>query len=120
MYQWRKFEFFEEKLAGRCTIPEEVREKKIECCSSGRGKVVIGCNDGSVNLLDRGLKFSYGFQAHSSTVSFLQQLKVGSCLFCFVAKKPWEALGFPLLNRSRVFFFLSLEEFGFFSASACL
>ncbi|CAK9315518.1 unnamed protein product [Citrullus colocynthis] len=75
MYQWRKFEFFEEKLAGRCTIPEEVREKKIECCSSGRGKVVIGCDDGSVNLLDRGLKFSYGFQAHSSTVSFLQQLK---------------------------------------------
>lgn len=90
MYQWRKFEFFEEKLAGRCTIPEEVREKKIECCSSGRGKVVIGCNDGSVNLLDRGLKFSYGFQAHSSTVSFLQQLKVGNFFFsCFFLRAIW-------------------------------
>lgn len=99
MYQWRKFEFFEEKLAGRCTIPEEVREKKIECCTSGRGKVVIGCNDGSVNLLDRGLKFSYGFQAHSSNVSFLQQLKVG------------------FLASSAVF---SSGNFGFCAASARL
>ncbi|KAM1010377.1 hypothetical protein FF1_045722 [Malus domestica] len=74
MYQWRKFEFFEEKLAGKCAIPEEV-EGKIECCSSGRGKVVIGCDDGTVSFLDRGLNFSYGFQAHSSSALFLQQLK---------------------------------------------
>lgn len=73
MYQWRKFEFFEEKLAGKCAIPEEV-SGKIECCSSGRGKVVIGCDDGTVSFLDRSLNFSYGFQAHSS-VHFLQQLK---------------------------------------------
>ncbi|KAJ7960261.1 vacuolar protein sorting 11 [Quillaja saponaria] len=74
MYQWRKFEFFEEKYAGKCTIPQEVTGN-IECCSSGRGKVVIGCDDGTVSLLDRGLKFHYGFQAHSSSVLFLQQLK---------------------------------------------
>ncbi|KAJ7964711.1 vacuolar protein sorting 11 [Quillaja saponaria] len=74
MYQWRKFEFFEEKYAGKCTIPQEV-SGKIECCSSGRGKVVIGCDDGTVSFLDRGLKFNYGFQAHSSSVLFLQQLK---------------------------------------------
>lgn len=74
MYQWRKFEFFEEKLAGKCAIPEEI-SGKIECCSSGRGKVVIGCDDGTVSFLDRSLNFSYGFQAHSS-VHFLQQLKV--------------------------------------------
>lgn len=74
MYQWRKFEFFEEKYAGKCSIPDEVTGK-IECCSSGRGKIAIGCNEGTVSLLDRGLKFNFGFQAHSSSVLFLQQLK---------------------------------------------
>ncbi|OWM75442.1 hypothetical protein CDL15_Pgr021606 [Punica granatum] len=74
MYQWRKFEFFEEKLGGKSSIPEDVNGR-IECSSSGRGKLVLGCDDGTVNLLDRGLKFNYGFQAHSSSVLFLQQLK---------------------------------------------
>ncbi|KAL6960499.1 Vacuolar protein sorting-associated protein 11 [Sarracenia purpurea var. burkii] len=74
MYQWRKFEFFEEKLAGKCSIPEDVTGR-VTCCSSGRGKIVVGCDDGTVSLLDRGLKFNYGFQAHSSSVFFLQQLK---------------------------------------------
>ncbi|XP_021887119.1 vacuolar protein-sorting-associated protein 11 homolog [Carica papaya] len=74
MYQWRKFEFFEDKYGAKCTIPDEVRGK-VECCSSGRGKVVIGCDDGTVSLLDRGLKFNFGFQAHSSSVLFLQHLK---------------------------------------------
>ncbi|KAK6918756.1 Zinc finger, RING-type [Dillenia turbinata] len=74
MYQWRKFEFFEEKYAGKCSIPDEVA-CKVLCCSSGRGKVIVGCDDGTVSLLDRGLKFNYGFQAHSSSVLFLQQLK---------------------------------------------
>ncbi|OVA10630.1 Clathrin [Macleaya cordata] len=74
MYQWRKFEFFEEKTSGKCSIPEEVTGK-INCCSSGRGKIAVGCDDGMVNLLDRGLKFNYGFQAHATSVLFLQQLK---------------------------------------------
>ncbi|KAF6145029.1 hypothetical protein GIB67_013380 [Kingdonia uniflora] len=77
MYQWRKFEFFEEKSSSgssKTSISEEVTGM-IECCSSGRGKIVLGCNDGMVNLLDRGLKFIYGFQAHASSVLFLQQLK---------------------------------------------
>jgi hypothetical protein len=84
MYQWRKFEFFEEKYVAKCTIPEEEdederekeKERKIECCSSGRGKVVTGFDDGTVCLFDRGLKFNYAFQPHSSSVLFLQQLKV--------------------------------------------
>ncbi|KAL5798082.1 hypothetical protein ACOSQ2_002902 [Xanthoceras sorbifolium] len=74
MYQWRKFDFFEEKYGGKSSIPEEVAGK-IECCSSGRGKVVIGCEDGTVSLLDRGIKFNFGFQAHSNSVLFLQHLK---------------------------------------------
>ncbi|KAK9741925.1 hypothetical protein RND81_03G138000 [Saponaria officinalis] len=74
MYQWKKFEFFEEKYGGKCKIPEEVSEK-ILCCSSGRGKLVIGCDDGVVCLLDRGFKFNYAFPAHSSSVLFLQHLK---------------------------------------------
>lgn len=74
MYQWRKFEFFEEKSSGKNSIPEEVNGK-IQCCSSGRGKIVVGCDDGSVNLLDRGLRFIYSFPAHASSVLFLQQLK---------------------------------------------
>ncbi|PPS10948.1 hypothetical protein GOBAR_AA09695 [Gossypium barbadense] len=75
MYQWRKFEFFEEKLGGgKCKIPEEI-SGKIECASSGRGKLVIGCDDGTVSLLDRGLNFNFGFQAHSSSAFFLQMLK---------------------------------------------
>ncbi|CAH8390112.1 unnamed protein product [Eruca vesicaria subsp. sativa] len=72
MYQWRKFEFFEEKYGGK--IPEDVTGE-IQCCSSGRGKVVIGSSDGSVSFLDRGIKFDSGFQAHSSSVLFLQHLK---------------------------------------------
>ncbi|KAL5977230.1 Vacuolar protein sorting-associated protein 11 [Asimina triloba] len=75
MYQWRKFEFFEEKSpSGKCSIPEEVAGN-IQCCSSGRGKIAVGCDDGTVSLLDRGLKFIHGFQAHTSNVLFLQQLK---------------------------------------------
>ncbi|GAV78365.1 Clathrin domain-containing protein/VPS11_C domain-containing protein [Cephalotus follicularis] len=74
MYQWRKFEFFEEKYGGKCVIPEEVKGK-IVSCSSGRGKVVIGSDDGTVSFLDRGLNFNFSFQAHSSSVLFLQQLK---------------------------------------------
>lgn len=74
MYQWRKFEFFEEKSAGKSSIPDEVTGK-IQCCSSGRGKMVLGCDDGTVSLLDRGFKHTYGFQAHASSVLFLQQLK---------------------------------------------
>ncbi|CAA7024237.1 unnamed protein product [Microthlaspi erraticum] len=72
MYHWRKFDFFEEKYGGK--IPEEVTGD-IQCCSSGRGKVVIGSNNGSVSFLDRGIKFDSGFQAHSSSVLFLQHLK---------------------------------------------
>ncbi|KAJ0230048.1 Vacuolar protein-sorting-associated protein 11 [Hirschfeldia incana] len=72
MYQWRKFEFFEEKYGGK--IPEDVTGE-IQCCSSGRGKVVIGSSDGSVSFLDRGIKFDSGFQAHFSSVLFLQHLK---------------------------------------------
>lgn len=86
MYQWRKFEFFEEKYVAKCTIPEEEeqdgnnvkekeKERKIECCSSGRGKVVTGFDDGTVCFFDRGLKFNYSFQPHSSSVLFIQQLK---------------------------------------------
>ncbi|KAG8642183.1 vacuolar protein-sorting-associated protein 11 homolog [Manihot esculenta] len=74
MYQWRKFEFFEEKYGGKSKIPEDV-SGKIECCSSGRGKVVIGSDDGTVSLLDRGLNFNFAFPAHSSSVLFIQQLK---------------------------------------------
>ncbi|GJX49134.1 vacuolar protein sorting-associated protein 11 [Tanacetum coccineum] len=73
MYQWRKFEFFEEKYGGKRIIEEGVGE--ISCCGSGRGKVAVGCEDGTVSLLDRGFKFSSAFQAHTSNVLFIQQLK---------------------------------------------
>ncbi|GER54061.1 vacuolar protein sorting 11 [Striga asiatica] len=71
MYQWRKFDFFEEK---NTKIPEEV-EGRIRCCGSGRGRIVLGTDDGVVSLLDRGLQLQYSFPAHSSSVLFLQQLK---------------------------------------------
>ncbi|GAB2233744.1 hypothetical protein Droror1_Dr00002973 [Drosera rotundifolia] len=74
MYQWRKFEFFEDKYAGKSKIGDEI-EGEITCSSSGRGKVAIGSDDGTVGILDRGFKFSYGFRAHSSSVLHLQLLK---------------------------------------------
>lgn len=74
MYQWRKFEFFEEKAAGR-GVPGEIASR-VSCCSGGRGRVAVGCDDGTVGLLDRGFRLSYGFQAYASSVLFLQQLKV--------------------------------------------
>ncbi|XP_078157750.1 vacuolar protein sorting 11 [Carex rostrata] len=74
MYQWRKFEFFEEKSGGKAAIPAEITGR-IQCCSSGRGKIAIGCDDGTVGLIDRSFKLSSAFQAHSSAVLFLQQLK---------------------------------------------
>ncbi|GAB4834138.1 hypothetical protein Ancab_032401 [Ancistrocladus abbreviatus] len=75
MYQWRKFEFFKEKYRGKSKIPEEITGE-IKCCSSRIGKVAIGCDYGTVSFLDQGLKFNYGFQAYSSSVLFLQQLKI--------------------------------------------
>ncbi|KAM3367069.1 hypothetical protein ACQJBY_015998 [Aegilops geniculata] len=80
MYQWRKFEFFEEKGAGRGggggapAVPAEIAGR-VTCSSGGRGRVAIGCDDGTVGLLDRGFRLSYGFQAYASSVLFLQQLK---------------------------------------------
>ncbi|KAG6509672.1 vacuolar protein-sorting-associated protein 11 homolog [Zingiber officinale] len=74
MYQWRKFEFFEEKSAGKAAIPSEV-SGNIQCCSSGRGRIAVGCDGGMVALLDRGFKLSYAFQAHGTSVLFIQQLK---------------------------------------------
>ena len=74
MYQWRKFQFFEEKVPGT-SVAEELKEKVV-CCSSGRGRMVVGSEDGMVHVLDRGLKLNYSFQAHSSSVRFIQQLKV--------------------------------------------
>ncbi|GMI86778.1 vacuolar protein sorting 11 [Hibiscus trionum] len=75
MYRRRKFDFFEEKLGGKkCKIPEEIAGK-VDCASSGRGKLVIGCDDSTVSLLDRGLDFNFGFQAHTSSVLFLQMFK---------------------------------------------
>lgn len=114
MYQWRKFEFFEEKYVAKCMIPEEQeddnnnekekKERKIECCSSGRGKVVTGFDDGTVCLFDRGLKFNYTFQPHSSSVLFLQQLKVFSAFqflcFLFLGKIGY-VCGFCLVVKSR-------------------
>ncbi|URD94949.1 vacuolar protein sorting-associated protein 11 [Musa troglodytarum] len=74
MYQWRKFEFFEEKSAGKASIPSEIGGN-VRCCSSGRGRIAVGCDDGMVGLLDRGFKLSYAFQAHAASVLFIQQLK---------------------------------------------
>lgn len=73
MYQWRKFQFFEEKVPGT-SVAEELKEKVV-CCSSGRGRMVVGSEDGMVHVLDRGLKLNYSFQAHSGSVQFIQQLK---------------------------------------------
>eukprot|EP01018_Ginkgo_biloba_P031345 Gb_07922 [translate_table: standard] len=80
MYQWRKFQFFEEKAPGP-SIAEELKEN-VECCSSGRGRMVVGSTDGMVHVLDRGLKLNYSFQAHTSSVRFIQQLKV-HLIYCF-------------------------------------
>ncbi|KAL8031083.1 hypothetical protein ABFX02_13G002900 [Erythranthe guttata] len=71
MYQWRKFDFFEEK---KIKIPEEI-EAGIQCCSSGRGRIVLGSQDGTVSLLDRTLQLHRSFPAHSASVLLLQQLK---------------------------------------------
>lgn len=74
MYQWKKFEFFEEK-SGRCSIPSDV-EGNLQCCSSGRGRIALGCDDGMVHLLDRGFKPAFSFRAHAANVLFIQHLKV--------------------------------------------
>jgi hypothetical protein len=56
-------------------VPAEIAGR-VTCCSGGRGRVAVGCDDGTVGLLDRGFRLSYGFQAYASSVLFLQQLKV--------------------------------------------
>ncbi|CAK9235224.1 unnamed protein product [Sphagnum troendelagicum] len=71
MYQWRKFQFFEEKKA---TVAEELKEKVV-CSTSGRGQIVVGAEDGMLHVLDRGLKLNYSFQAHTVSVRYIQQLK---------------------------------------------
>ena len=74
MYQWRKFQFFEEKPPGPA-VAEEVKEKVV-CSTSGRGQIVLGAEDAMVHVLDRSLKLTYSFQAHSDRVDYIQQLKV--------------------------------------------
>ncbi|XP_072981582.1 vacuolar protein-sorting-associated protein 11 homolog [Typha angustifolia] len=74
MILWGKFDFFEEKSGGKASIPAEITGK-IQCCSSGRGRIAVGCDNGTVGLLDRSFKLSFGFQAHASNVLFIQQLK---------------------------------------------
>ncbi|KAF8716000.1 hypothetical protein HU200_026969 [Digitaria exilis] len=56
-------------------VPAEIAGH-VTCCSGGRGRVAVGCDDGTVGLLDRGFRLSYGFQAYASSALFLQQLKV--------------------------------------------
>lgn len=73
MYQWRKFQFFEEKVTGT-SVAEELKEN-IVCSTSGRGQMLVGADDGVVHVLDRSLKLTYSFQAHSSSVHHIQQLK---------------------------------------------
>ncbi|KAJ7570925.1 hypothetical protein O6H91_01G140100 [Diphasiastrum complanatum] len=77
MYQWRKFQFFEEKAVGEgeAGAAEELLKEKIVCSSSGRGQIVLGAEDAMVHVLDRSLKLTYSFQAHSTSVFFIQQLK---------------------------------------------
>ncbi|KAG2565669.1 hypothetical protein PVAP13_7NG132300, partial [Panicum virgatum] len=84
---WRKFEFFEDKAAARgrgggggggggssAAVPADIAGR-VTCCSGSRSRVAVGCDDGTVGLLDCGFRLSYGFQAHASSVLFLQQLK---------------------------------------------
>ena len=40
-----------------------------------KGKIGVGCENSTVGLLDRGFKSGYGFQAHTSHVLFLQQIR---------------------------------------------
>lgn len=62
-------------MSAKCSTVESEIEGNINCCSSGRGKIALGCDDGAAVLLDRGLKFNYGFQPHAFSVLHLQQLK---------------------------------------------
>lgn len=73
MYQWRKFQFFEEK-ATAAPAAEELKEN-IVCSTSGRGQMLVGAEDGVVHVLDRSLKLTYSFQAHTGSVYHMQQLK---------------------------------------------
>lgn len=73
MFQWRKFQFFEEKSSAGSA--EELKGP-IACSSSGRGQMVVGqANSGLVHLLDRTLKLSYSFEAHTIAVYHVHQLK---------------------------------------------
>lgn len=90
MYQWRNFQFFEEKAVGG-NVAEELKEK-LECSTSGRGQIAVGTEDASVHVLDRGLKLSYSFQAHSINVQYIQQLKV----------LPWSQQGSRFSSACRI------------------
>ncbi|KAG0579723.1 hypothetical protein KC19_4G119500 [Ceratodon purpureus] len=74
MYQWRRFQFFEEKPPV-AAVAEELKDLKVVCSTSGRGHIVLGAEDAMLHVLDRGLKLSYSFQAHSDRVAYIQQLK---------------------------------------------
>lgn len=103
MYQWRKFQFFEEKAAGP-TVAEEVKEKVV-CSTSGRGQIVLAAEDAMLHVLDRGLKLNYSFQAHSERVAHIQQLKVRlhpSSVFCEFCLSEELGLFFSSWNFERV------------------
>lgn len=97
MYQWCKFEFFKEKAVGRgggagggsssAAVPVEIAGR-VTCYSGGRSCVTVGCDDGTMGLLDRGFQLSYDFQAHTSSVLFLQQLEVQALELDLMRRDP--------------------------------
>ena len=79
--QWRKFKFFEkdDKIIADDNLVSTLRQLPIACTTSGKGYICLGCEDGTVHLLDRGFEHS-AFQAYSGEVHFLQQLRLTNLL----------------------------------------
>jgi vacuolar protein sorting-associated protein 11 len=60
------------------SIEQSLQQLVISCCTSGRGSLVFGDEQGYINLLDRDFS-AKAFQAHKH-IQFVQQLKQRSIL----------------------------------------
>ncbi|KNC46655.1 Vps11 [Thecamonas trahens ATCC 50062] len=85
MFQWRKFQFFNEQVvrdedepaAPHRGLEDVVRD--VACASSGRGKLLVGGTGGIVRVVDRAFVIDV-YQLYNKSITHIHQLKSADLL----------------------------------------
>ncbi|XP_067666114.1 vacuolar protein sorting-associated protein 11 homolog [Haliotis asinina] len=75
--QWRRFNFFEKETVKDPETDQyfdQLKDKNVSVCASGRGQLIVGDFDGNIYLINRQLQMS-SFKGYEIRVSHLHQMK---------------------------------------------